>query len=78
MANMVLYIIKKFKISHHGGKAGKCVTYNVPAAKTIEGIVSVGKENGYGHPNGEVMKQIKTYVPKVRMTKDCGDIDVWL
>lgn len=44
MANMVLYIIKKFKISHHGGKAVKCVTYNVPAAKTIEGIVSVGKE----------------------------------
>ena len=65
-------------IPHHGGKAGKCVTYNVPEAKAIEGIVSVGENNGYGHPNDEVMKQIKTYVPKVRMTMDCGDIDVWL
>lgn len=65
-------------IPHHGGKAGKSVTYNVPEAKAIEGIVSVGENNGYGHPNDEVMKQIKTYVPKVRMTMDCGDIDVWL
>jgi beta-lactamase superfamily II metal-dependent hydrolase len=54
-------------IPHHGGKAGKCVTYNVPEAKAIEGIVSVGENNGYGHPNDEVMKQIKTSVPKVRM-----------
>lgn len=67
-------------IPHHGGKAGKSVTYNVPEAKTIEGIVSVGEDSKkkYGHPNDEVMKLIKTHVPKVRMTKDSGDIDVWL
>ena len=62
-------------IPHHGGNAGKCVTYNVSKAKAIEGIVSVGEKNGYGHPKEEVMEKIKGFVPKVRMTMKKEDLN---
>ena len=62
-------------IPHHGGNTGKCVTYNVSKAKAIEGIVSVGEKNGYGHPKDEVMEKIKGFVPKVRMTMKKEDLN---
>jgi len=54
-------------IPHHGGNAGKSVSYKVSDVKAIEGIVSVGV-NGYGHPKTEVMDKIRKDVPKIRKT----------
>ena len=62
-------------IPHHGGKAGKSVTFNVPNANVVEGIVSVGDPNRYKHPNDEVMKNIKKFVPKIRMTMTPADLN---
>lgn len=60
-------------IPHHGGLAGK-VSYQINNGCIVEGIVSVGKKNRYGHPFPGVLKQIQTFVKTVKMTKDLGDI----
>lgn len=68
-------------IPHHGGKARKCVIYIVHEAKAIEGIVSVRKDGKkmYGHSNGVVQSMIESIIANsLVMTKDSGDIDVWL
>lgn len=65
-------------IPHHCGAAGK-VTYGIRNAKHIEGIVSVGKNRRHGHPNGVVQSKIESIIANpLVMTKDSGDIDVWL
>ncbi len=65
-------------IPHHCGAAGK-VTYNIKNANHIEGIVSVGKNGRHGHPNGVVQSKIESIIGNsLVMTKDCGDIVVWL
>lgn len=61
-------------IPHHGGNAGKKVSYNVPDAKAIEGIVSVGV-NGYGHPKKDVIDKIRKDVPKIRKTITPEDLN---
>jgi len=61
-------------IPHHGGRAGK-ETYSISNAKKIEGIVSVGPTNTYGHPNAIVMGKIGLFLrPNIEMTMIHGDI----
>ena len=61
-------------IPHHCGEAG-AVSYIVPNAKTIEGIVSVGRTGRHGHPNEEVRKKIEKFVNAIEMTKDLKGVD---
>lgn len=56
-------------IPHHCGEAG-AVSYHVPNAKDIEGIVSVGRTGRHGHPNEEIKKKIEKFVKHIVMTKD--------
>ena len=63
-------------IPHHCGEAG-AVSYIVPNAKTIEGIVSVGKTGRHGHPNEEIRKKIEKFVNAIEMTKDLKGVD-WI
>lgn len=61
-------------IPHHGGKAGT-VSYRLPNASLIEGIVSVGAHNKHGHPNPTVMRGIGRFLqPGIEMTMMHGDI----
>ena len=61
-------------IPHHCGEAG-AVSYIVPNAKTIEGIVSVGRTGRHGHPNEEIRKKIEKFVNAIEMTKDLKGVD---
>lgn len=58
-------------VPHHCGDAGK-VTYRIKNASKVNGIVSVG-ENTHGHPNETVLKQLKTFVPEVKLTMNEAD-----
>ena len=61
-------------IPHHCGEAG-AVSYNVPNAKNIEGIVSVGRTGSHGHPNEDIKKKIEKFVKPIEMTKDLKGVD---
>ena len=61
-------------VPHHGGNAGKTVTFNVPEAKNKFGYVSVGV-NDYGHPKEEVMEKLALFLNGgVKMTKNEEDM----
>lgn len=62
-------------IPHHGGNAGKSVSFHVPETKTIESIVSVGEKNGYGHPKKDILDKIRKYVTKVSLTMNPKDLN---
>lgn len=61
-------------VPHHGGEAG-AVSYRIVNANVVKGIVSVGKNNIYGHPNPDLMAKISPFLHgAIEMTKDRGDI----
>lgn len=67
--------IDYIKISHHGSKNGMTESYLRRFTPRVA-VISVGKNNSYGHPSSEVIKilsdkDIKTY----RTDKD-GDVEV--
>lgn len=65
-------------VPHHCGKAGT-VRYRISRASDIRGIVSVGKNNRHGHPDGKVKRQIESIIGNTLvMTKDVGDYEVML
>lgn len=73
------YIINKYKLTnidiiklgHHGSKTSTCKEF-INYIKPKYGIISVGKNNRYGHPNKEVMETLKKY--KIFRTDEDGSI----
>lgn len=61
-------------IPHHGGDAGT-VSYVIPNARSIEGVVSVGANNRHRHPNVAVIGKLGRFLqPNIEMTMTHGDI----
>jgi len=51
------------------------VSYFIPNARSIEGVVSVGANNRHRHPNAAVMGKIGRFLqPNIEMTMTHGDI----
>lgn len=63
----------KLVIPHHGGNAGKNVTFKVPSAVAVDGYISVGKKNSYKHPTKAVVAVLKGVLRSVKMTKYVKD-----
>jgi competence protein ComEC len=45
-------------VGHHGSKYSTCAELLDATAPDVA-IISVGKDNGYGHPTGEVLERLK-------------------
>ena len=50
--------IDVLKVGHHGSKTSSSKEF-ISAIKPEYGVISVGKNNRYGHPNKEVLENIK-------------------
>lgn len=61
------------KIPHHGSKNGLTVEF-LDLAGTTYGVISVGKNNSYGHPTKEVLDMLKAQSVMIRRTDIEGDI----
>jgi competence protein ComEC len=61
------------KVAHHGSKYSTSVEF-VKAVKPEEAIVSVGKNNSYGHPAPEVIDRLLQNGVKIYRTDEMGDI----
>lgn len=71
------------KIPHHGSKNG--LTENLIKAivpegglprNEVYGVISVGKNNIYGHPAPEILEMLKKYNVKTLRTDEIGDIEI--
>ncbi|MEI7890640.1 MAG: ComEC/Rec2 family competence protein [bacterium] len=61
------------KIAHHGSKYASGNEF-LAAAKPLDAIISVGKNNSYGHPNQEVLQRLKNHKINIFRTDELGDI----
>ncbi|VDN49332.1 DNA internalization-related competence protein ComEC/Rec2 [Petrocella atlantisensis] len=65
--------IEVLKVGHHGSSSGSSEIF-LEQLKPSLSVISVGEKNLYGHPNDEVVKNLKRWSKHVLMTKDEGAI----
>jgi competence protein ComEC len=63
------------KVSHHGSKYSTS-DYFLDNANPWLAVISVGKENTYGHPTPEVLQRLEKFGIKVLRTDNDGDIKI--
>lgn len=64
------------KVSHHGSKNSMLEDFFEVVSPKI-GIISVGRENKYGHPNQEVLAALEKFAIKIFRTDKEGDIKIF-
>lgn len=71
-----LYNVKSsiLKVGHHGSKTSTSEKFLARVSPKLS-VISVKKNNSYGHPNAEVLKRLERY-SKVYTTADCGEIKI--
>ena len=74
----VLYNVKSdiLKVAHHGSKYSTSEIF-LQKVKPSLALVEVGKDNGYGHPDSEVIKRLERF-SKVYTTAEHGEIGIKL
>jgi len=63
------------KVSHHGSKTASTSAF-LAAVHPRLAVISVGKENTYGHPNPDTLERLKAAGIPVRTTMQEGEIDL--
>ena len=63
------------KISHHGSKTSSSADFLEKVTPEIA-VISVGKDNSYGHPHQEVLETLNKYAIKVLRTDQSEDIKI--
>lgn len=71
--NLYLHHVDILKVPHHGSKNGLNEFFLKLADPTIS-VISVGKNNSYGHPSKIILDMLKASKTKVRRTDLEGDI----
>jgi len=61
------------KVPHHGSKNGLIKKF-LDLADPLVAVISVGKNNSYGHPHQKILDMLKAKNVKIRRTDEEGDI----
>jgi beta-lactamase superfamily II metal-dependent hydrolase len=61
------------KVAHHGSKYATSNEF-LEAVRPTDAIISVGKNNSYGHPNQEVLQRLLSHRINIRRTDESGDV----
>lgn len=71
--NSIIKNLNILKIPHHGSKNGLTKKF-LDVSNPKIGVISVGKNNSYGHPSKEVLDMLKAQNVKIKRTDEDGDI----
>lgn len=74
--NGKLYNVKSdiLKVAHHGSKYSSDEKF-LRRVRPCLSLIEVGKDNGYGHPDSNVVNRLKRY-SEVYTTAECGEIRI--
>lgn len=61
------------RVAHHGSNTASTMEF-LKAVQPKYAVISVGKDNGYGHPHTEVLERLDKIGAKVLRTDDLGTI----
>ena len=61
------------RVAHHGSNTASTMEF-LKAVQPKYAVISVGKDNGYGHPHTEVLERLDKIGDKVLRTDDLGTI----
>lgn len=61
------------KVAHHGSKYSTSEEF-LDAVNPEEAVISVGKNNSYGHPSPEIIERLLKHSVKIWRTDEIGDI----
>lgn len=70
---LIVKNIDFLKVSHHGSKHSTSESF-LDKLNPREAIISVGKNNSYGHPNQEALDRLIKRKINIRRTDEMGDI----
>ncbi|HPN96624.1 MAG TPA: ComEC/Rec2 family competence protein [Candidatus Moranbacteria bacterium] len=62
------------KVGHHGSKYSTSKEF-LEAVKPKEVVISVGKNNRFGHPAAETLERIKLYNVTIKRTDEAGNVE---
>ncbi len=65
---------KVLKVAHHGSKYATSEAF-LKKVSPQEAVISVGKNNRYGHPTREILKRLKEYGVRIWRTDQDGTIE---
>lgn len=61
------------KVGHHGSSSSTSPTF-LKKVSPKYAVISVGKDNSYGHPDSTILTRLKTYGAEVYRTDECGTV----
>lgn len=73
LANNIDIMANFLKVGHHGSRYSSGEKF-LDAVKPQQALISVGKNNTYGHPNQEVLQRLLSRKIKIYRTDEVGDI----
>jgi competence protein ComEC len=63
------------KVPHHGSKNGLTKNLLLPTSPAIA-VISVGKDNSYGHPHEEILSMLKDQSVEIKRTDLDGEVEI--
>ena len=63
------------KVGHHGSTTSTSQSF-LNQIKPKYAIISVGKDNDYGHPKEKILQRLEKIGTEVFRTDECGTIEV--
>jgi len=63
------------KVPHHGSKSSSTVEF-LRAVQPSIAVISVAKNNSYGHPHPDVVARLMTIGSEIKRTDELGDIEL--
>ncbi len=63
------------KVPHHGSKTSSSTGFLLAVRPSLA-VISVAKNNSYGHPNAEVLARLRAIGAETKRTDELGDIEL--